>query len=163
MLNIHYAKLRGGKIKTAQLRGKLSAVLLNAQKRILKRLDEYVATWDHKPFFESKKGVKYASGDISVGISTDDQIFWWLEEGTDVRYRVMSSNPLYQPKTSPGRINSKSGAGYPDYFDPMGRLGIEPREIRKTITALEEFQFRNDVMTVIANVDFIGGEETFLG
>jgi hypothetical protein len=163
MLNIHYAKKRSGTIKSKQLQGKLSAVLLNAQKRILKRLEQYVATWNHKPFFETKGGVHYAGGNISAGVSTDDQVFWWLELGTDTRYAVMT--PDFVSKTAPGRVVSQQGQGGFAYLSKNPKPGIEARNVRVTIAALEEFQFRNDVMTVAMDIDFLdfGAEENILG
>jgi hypothetical protein len=155
MLNIHYAKLRGGTIRSAQLRGKLSAVLLNAQKRALKELEEYVATWNNKPFFETKGGTRYAGGDLQVGISTDDPVFWWLEEGTRVRYAHMTDP--FEAKTKRGRISSQKGVGgyaYLNVKDP--RPGIEPRQIGLTIERDLLPKFIADVKTVTADIDFIG-------
>ncbi len=162
MLKVLYTKRKGGTIRTKQLQGKLAAVLLNTQKRVLKHLERYVETWDHKPFFETKGGTRYANGDLSVGVYIDDDVFWYLELGTDVRYAVMSGD--FVPKTSPGNINSQAGAGEFNYLDMRNpRPGIEPREIRKTIVTMEEFQYINDIKTVVNDIDLLEGVENILG
>ena len=161
MLNVSFAKRKSGTIKSKQLSGKMAVVLLNAQKRVLKQFEIYVSTWNHKPFFETKGGTHFKGGDISVGVSTDDQVFWWLELGTKIRYAVMT--PDFQPKTAPGQIQSQSGQGGFNYLDPMGHQGIEARHIAVEIAFQEESQFRKDVLTVVSDIDFIEGVDDILG
>lgn len=158
-LRIHMAKRRSGTIRTSQLRGKLSAVLLNAQKDALKKLETYVSTWDHDVFFETKGGTHYKGGNLEVSLSTDDMIFWYLERGTEVRYAVMT--PDFQPKTATGQINSQVGQGGFSYLDKMPHDGIEPRRIGETIAMEEAEKFRENVRSVVVDVDFLG--ESLIG
>lgn len=163
VIKAHHVIRKSGTIRSKQLQGKLSVALLNSQKRVLKRLQEYTSTWNHQPFFDTTKGTKYAGGDIKVELYVDDPIFWYLEEGTDVRYAVMEHN--FVPKTKPGRIASQQGQGGFDYLDRMPHEGIEARHVIHSIIALEDFQFRNDVLNVVMDIDFLdfGAEEGMLG
>jgi hypothetical protein len=153
MLNVHYAITTPGKISSKQLRGKLSAALLNSQKRMLKYLNQYVSTWNHPVSMSTKGNTHYAGGDIWAGIYIDDEIFWWLEEGTSVRYATMSQD--FAPKTANRQIQSKQGAGGVQYVDTrIGRPGIEAREILKEIATLDGPKFQSDIRSIIANVSF---------
>lgn len=168
MLNLHYAKRRSGAIKGRQLSGRLSVALLNSQKRMLKQLREYVSTWDHVVIFETKGGTHYAGGNIRADIYTDDQIFWWLEEGTRVRYAIM--NDPYATKTAPGQINSRAGyrtykGGKYYHLDMNSPVipGIEPRYICAVIVRNDEAKFKSDILAIASDIDFLEGAEGILG
>lgn len=153
MLHVHYALTNPGKISSRQLRGKLSVALLNAQKRIVKYLEQYTATWNHDPQISTKGQTHYAGGDIWAGVKIDDPIFWWLEDGTSVRYAVMSGD--FIPKTAVRQIKSQTGRGGLSYVDTdVPRDGIEPREILKEIATQDGPKFQQDVINVVANISF---------
>jgi hypothetical protein len=158
VLEVHYAYSNPGKYNTKQLRGALQAANLNSITRMKKYLARYVETWNHKVEFYGYSGYK---GFIYAGLITDDEIFWYLEDGTDIRYYVMT--PDFSPKTAPGQVNSNSGAGGVAYYDPLGVPGIEARNILPTVVELDRFKWENDVMRVIADINFFTKEEGIFG
>jgi len=90
------------------------AHVLNALKETARdiniRLMMIVSTWEHKPVF-SKPKIRYAGGDAHVTISTNSDIFRYLDEGTRIRWALLSRD--WRSKTSPGGgYQSGSGQGH---------------------------------------------------
>jgi hypothetical protein len=138
-----------GTVNTARLRGQLSQALLRARRRMLKMLDEYTATWNHQPVFQGLSG--YKGGDIFVGITTDDAIFWYLELGTSVRYAAMSKN--FVPKTHVREIHSGPGRGGKRYVDVnQPRPGIEARDVLGEIVLTDSATLQQDLIKIVVNI-----------
>lgn len=95
-----------------------------------KRFKWSVATWDKKPSFTKDVKRIGALGTVQsvVGqVYTEDQVYFWLNEGTSVRYATMTPN--FKAKTKPGRIRARSGAGGVAYVNRLiPRPGIKPRK-----------------------------------
>ena len=71
-----------------------------------------VSTWDHKPPFDKEiETVGGWGGMIRVTgtVSTEDDVYRYLNDGTSVRYATMTPN--FKAKTKPGRISAGAGAG----------------------------------------------------
>lgn len=67
-----------------------------------------------------------------VKISTDNEIFYFLDRGTDVRYAQMDDE--FSPQTERGFIGSHEKQGGLLYVDPeQPHPGIEAREYEETI------------------------------
>lgn len=81
---------------------------LRNQGQISKRMLEKVGkTWSKKPTFTVKA---YTRGlDTGVEVTTKDQRFKWLNEGTKTRWAVMSRD--FSPKTTHRTIGSRVGSG----------------------------------------------------
>lgn len=90
------------------------ARILNAGKeegRAMKQTLEgdVTGTWSHKPVF-SQPIIRYRGGDLLIVVTTDDDIFGYLNRGTGVRYAALSRD--WRSKTAPrGGLRSGPGAG----------------------------------------------------
>jgi len=83
-------------------------------------------TWDTKPAFKTEKEV------FSRTVSTDSKIYGFVNDGTSVRYALMS--PDFLPKTRPGWIGSGMGSGRVLKIDKTHpRPGIKARGFDKEI------------------------------
>lgn len=107
--------------------------LVNEELVIQKRMFERTtATWRHQPQFIIDRAS--STGDDVIGsVWTDDEIYFWLDRGTSVRYATMS--PEFKPKTKPGRLRSDVGA-FPDPLfvnRDVPRPGIEARRFSDKI------------------------------
>lgn len=98
-------------VSIPRLRGFVLNAVLDTSKDMKKRLEQVVATWE-EPVTFSRPMIRYAGGNAFVRISTDNDIFRYLDEGTDERWAIM--NKPYVPKTRPGG-GYKSGTGTRTY------------------------------------------------
>jgi len=75
-------------------------------------LKQVTQTWqEHDPQFEVQitPSIGLTSIDEEMTVSTDDQVFWWLNKGTKSRAAHMTSK--FKPKTSVGWLGSRQGEG----------------------------------------------------
>lgn len=74
-------------------------------------IDRTTATWEHT--LRVKAEVKGRGGDYTMLLKLSPekqaQIWHWLDEGTDVRYAIMT--PDFVAKTVPGSLDSRAGSG----------------------------------------------------
>lgn len=107
-------------------------VLKKYEKLILADYYRTVETWEnHHPVFDSK--ISYAGGEPALLVFTQDPIYRDIDEGTSIRYDVMTED--FVPKTKARVLRSFKGQGgyaYTDHKNP--RPGIEPRYFSDTIT-----------------------------
>ncbi len=115
---------------------------------LVKLFKQTVSTWEDKPKFEY---VVEESGDnIRVRVWTEDKIYYFLDQGTKVRFATMSKD--FKPKSTPGWIGSGPGAGQMLYVNTeRPRPGIESRrwteviyERRRTIAVTNLSQIVTD-------------------
>lgn len=159
-MNVHFTPIKPGYINTRRIRGQLIAAINNAAKRWKKMLAEYTSTWEEPPEFKTIGG--YRGGNIWVGVTTDDDVFWYLELGTWVRYATMSNN--FIAKTTPHSIKSQQGQGSVRYVDKrIPRPGIEPREILNEIMNVDTPHWESDMHNIFANIRFTSDKESHLG
>lgn len=144
---LQYVQIPPKLINTASLRAKLLNAIKPVANDMEKAFNEYVSTWqEHFPEFITKYG--YAHGDIYAyvalnGWGPDEQVFYFLDHGTSVRYATMTED--FVAKTTPHKLYSGEGQGGLNYVDPnQPRPGIEAREISKEIadTYREVFMYR---------------------
>ncbi len=87
---------------------------------------------------------------VKIG-PTDDKdgdIWRFLNDGTDVRYAVMSED--FEPKTSPGIIGSTAGVGGLTHFDfDNPKPGIEARNWTELIGEKLQPKFAADVQEML--------------
>ena len=112
--------------------GKMKEELMDALNLTADEADmlfrEIVGSWRHGVDFD-RDGPNETGGDLVITITTDDEPFFYLNEGTLVRRSIMGKG--FSPKTS---VRSyRSGAGCPPY-DPVfvgkniNNPGIDARE-----------------------------------
>lgn len=95
---------------------------------IEKKFDSSVATFAHKPVFEREiKRTGFGNAFTIVGtVSTDDEVYGYLNYGTSVRYATMTKG--FASKTKPGRISARAGSGRLAYVSKRRpRPGIKAR------------------------------------
>lgn len=116
------------KFDKATLHAQITQALEDTGAEAMKLFYDIVSTWRHSVSFDNETP-KQEGGDLVKTISTEDEPFWWLNEGVPHRKALMSRN--FRPKTSVRTY--KSGPGSPP-FDPvlvhkMVRMpGIDARE-----------------------------------
>jgi hypothetical protein len=114
-----------------KVRGHILAYMMAAGKRTLTTAKQTTQSFEEVNV-EWELKVRYAGGAASVSVTTDNEIYGYLNDGTDVRWAVMN-NP-FQPKTHPGEITPSSGVrtynkrGY--YTAIRGRRAMQKRNIQ---------------------------------
>lgn len=106
------------------------------------------ATWNHKPEFHIE--VVNTQLGFEVSVWTDDRIYHYLDEGTNVRYAKMTDD--FEPKTTPGFIGSVPGKGGLAYVDPNHpRPGIVAREFTDTIYGMRTPVYERNAQRTFTN------------
>lgn len=89
-----------------------------------KEYEKTTRTWRNKP--EHEMSMSQTKAEIKATNLTDDRIYFFIHEGTRVRYAVLSKD--WQSKTTPGIINSRAGRGKVLFVSKKHpRPGIEAR------------------------------------
>lgn len=128
------------KFQGQQFEKYFSTVLSRTVEAADKEFGKTYATWKHKPEF-----VRVFTRLVG-SVSTSDQIYVWVSEGTRGPYRIPREGTAllvfqagYQPKTIPHLVYSRSGGPFgPTIFvrGPVMHPGIkEPRKFDKTVAA----------------------------
>jgi hypothetical protein len=104
-----------------------------AAKDIRADYEKTTATWDHKPHFSTE--IRFSGANPRLTVGTNNEIYGDIDEGTTIRYDVMTHDPLFQPKTKVrfiGSVEGEGGFAYTDMENP--RPGIDARMFSDTIT-----------------------------
>lgn len=140
--------------------------LLNAQRkagRFLVKTDfkQTTRTWKHKVKFETLVSLKPPGPTILIG--TDDQVWNWLNEGTNVgkppypifagiftgksNKKALAFPSRFKPKTKRGTLRSRAGfKGGPTTVVPfVEHPGIKPREWTKLIAKKRQRWFQKQM------------------
>lgn len=148
-------------LRLAEVRGSILAELQRTARKIKSDFEYTVATWEDPATFQTEN--RFAGGDISVRVFTDNKIWGYLDQGTGERWAVMN-NP-FGPKTFQSELFSGIGqrtynrAGY--YTAIRGRQamtlrgmqsmpGIEPRNWSVIEREDREDVFISDIQEAIA-------------
>ena len=97
-------------LSTPEIKGAISHMLNQTIRQIKADVEMTTSTWDkaeHDPQFQAK--VRYAGGNAMAIITTDDDIYRFLNFGTAIRYATMETG--FVPKTQPGEIVPGPGRG----------------------------------------------------
>jgi hypothetical protein len=116
---------------------------------VLKQYQKFTGTWSHQPAFN----VSYFRDEdhYVVTVTTDDDIFRYVDEGTSVRYATMT--PDFVPKTTPGSLNSGNGAGGVAFVSrKRPRPGIVARKVSELITHNREVKFGQNLDRAVNRV-----------
>lgn len=143
-----------GVLSAPEIRGRLLGRLGKWAKRIQSDFEATSDSWqDHNPVFSIK--TRFAGGNIRILITTGDEVWGYLNRGTNIRWAVMS--PDFLPKTRkhslqsfPGRggavlrgQRAMTAAGVPP------RPGIEAREWNKVVMELYRPEISADIRAAI--------------
>lgn len=119
-------------LSSRKVRGHILSALMQTAKEGEKDIHDIVDNWHH-PVHITKPKVRYAGGNASVEIRVNDRIFKFLDEGTKIRWALMSRDWI--SKTRPGVYKSGSGRGYVRMRGsskmPFPRPGIKARNWTK--------------------------------
>jgi len=86
----------------------IKAVMKGVGKAAAKRLAEPTATWNHKVTFKVSEP-KVVGNNLVMTVTTEDEPYLFLNDGTEMRRAVMSFP--YIPKTKPGSFHAYMGRG----------------------------------------------------
>lgn len=97
------------------------------------------SSWKNKPKFGVKVSLK--GGSPTVEVSTSDQVYAWVDEGTrahpivPVKAKRLRFKTGYNAKTQPGVLDARSGGADGDtvFARVVYHPGTEPREFSKLI------------------------------
>ena len=103
-------------------------------KEAVKIMRHYTSTWEHKPTWNIKS--KRVSGGYSTQMTSKSRELIYTELGTRKRYRRMSSNPRFAPKTTPGSLTPSQGRGYAQGWYRIPKPGLKPRDNIGTMAKL---------------------------
>lgn len=141
------------KPKTLKIEAMLAELEKAAETFSIDLLSEFELTtafWERKVKFERLVSVGPTSIDVLVG--TDDEVYGYVNEGTEDHYIPTYGKPLafqsiYVAKSSPGRIASnKGGASGPMAFSQGHWVsGIEPRDFDAQIAKEMEPKFKKEM------------------
>lgn len=124
MAAIVFKEIKPSRLKEKALIAPLLAGMKKTGKEIEVDYKKTTKTWRNKPVFEILSDLNPKGPEVLVG--TDSLIYKFLDEGTSVRYALMTDD--FQPKTEPGIIGSSSGKGGLVYVDRRRpRPGIKAR------------------------------------
>lgn len=135
--------------------------LLNALRKegtaILKEYHRTTQTWRHKPKFERKQ-IGLRGGYATVIISTDDEIYGYVDLGTRGPYPIAAKNkPLlkyrgvFRPKTIPGVIGSRAGGKTGPWVSKKQVVhpGIRARGFSRIIQKQRELPFHRAMVAAL--------------
>lgn len=130
--------------------GTVRLYLLTEARKIARDLrkdfEATVQTWNRKPEFETI--VSLAGGSMTVGCETDDEIYGYVNYGTQthfvfpVRKKALKFPGVYYAKSTPGVLGASQGGGGGAEFAKYAWVrGIEPRDFEGTIKNKWEDEF----------------------
>jgi len=120
--------------------------------------------WNHQPKFETKIGLTRLGPDASVSVSTTDERYGWINNGTPartitpvrapaLRFPYQGPGVSYKAKTKRRVIGSGSHwqkLGPVQQFAAVNNPGIEPREFDIAIAEKEQKPFENMIKSELS-------------
>lgn len=155
-------RLQAIKPKTLQVKSIVDAIekeLKGEGQDLKKEFDKTVATWEgDKPDFTPKIGLSSKDASVTVAPTGNEKAVakWgWLNDGTPIRWAVMSND--WKSKTKPGRLPSSGGSGKVviagrnamQKRNIQPRPGIKARGWTKTISRQNTRRFPNRITLAI--------------
>lgn len=137
--------IRAKKLKVDAIRLELLNALRAEGRDVKKEYEKTTKTWKRKPKFETLIGL--TGNDASVLTGTDSSIYKYIDEGTRIRWALMSSD--WKSKTTPKKIGSTRGRGRVLIAGKRAmqrrnirpRPGIKAREFSETIRKQRKNKF----------------------
>lgn len=146
---IIFKTVKPSKMKVDAFRLEFLTCVHKAARGIKKDFQSTTDTWEHKPVFEEMISLK---GGPSVLVATDDQIYNWVDNGTDGPYPIPPKDPNgvlvfnvnFTAKTIPGVIGSRPGGKYGPKRKHKAVMhpGIEARHFDKDIQKMWQPKFK---------------------
>lgn len=115
-------------IGSKDLERDIRKAMRDVAKSVRSRLLTPTSTWSDKPTFtidEMEKG-----GDLIERVMTESPEYFWLDEGTSIRFATMTKD--FAAKTKPGSFSASGGKGGLAYVSKKQvRPGIQARDWTK--------------------------------
>jgi len=150
----------GVQFKSAVFRANTRSAAEKVAPEIEKDFAKTTRTWSEKPEFTREVKIGVAAGGrlakqvtgsatgVSVEVSTDSDIYRFVDEGTKVRYATMTPNFL--AKTRPNVIGSRRGRGGVLFVNKKKpRPGIKARNFSKLIQKKWQPRFRKEMQAAL--------------
>lgn len=143
-MTIRYKAIKPGPFDPDAIRNEIFQAANDIMRSIRRDFERTVETWDGDPYYTSQEGEQDSSipefeegvwtdrGVIYAQVHTDEPLYFFLNDGTSVRYATMTDP--FEAKTTPNVIGSGPGRGgllYVDVNDP--RPGIKARKWDRAI------------------------------
>jgi hypothetical protein len=123
------------KATEAQIAAANELTAKDLERRALQLFKGTVKNWKHDVEFVSD--IDFGPDGVTIIAGTDDQVYFYLDRGTQVRRAVMSLD--WQSKTRPGSLQSGPGRGRVVFISKKISLpGIKARNFSGNITATIE-------------------------
>lgn len=142
----------GTKFRSSVFRETVASATRATLKEVRHDFDKTVRTWRTKPTFKEEVRVgALARGKgpgVSLSVTTDSDIYKFVDEGTRVRYATMSKD--FRAKTKPNVIGSGGGRGKLLFVNKRRpRPGIKARNFSKLIKQKWQGKFRADMRAAL--------------
>jgi len=157
MTSINFRAIKPPRLKSSVLFAAYNQAAEKFSKRIIQ--PEFETVWTDPPPFkvENKGGGK----DVQWDTYADNEILFYNNEGTAIRWALMSSD--WSSQTKPGRIPARPGRGHVVIAGRAAmtargiapRPGIEGRHWDKQIVAKEQKPYEREVLKELS--DAVGG------
>lgn len=135
--------------KSSIFREEITAAAKQTQKDMLDDFQRTTATWKNKPKFETKIEIGAGAGGVRITVTTDSDIYKFVDKGTRVRYATMSKD--WKSKTTPNEIMSEPGRGRKLFVNKkIKRPGIKARNFTKIIARTYRKEFSDAVKNALA-------------
>lgn len=120
------------KISDRRIRGKLLSVMSTYERRIKNDMEVTASTFESpRAKTEFKSEYSFSSGEARIVVWTENEIWGYLDEGTEERWAVMN-NP-FEPKTEYRTLASYAGVRtfnkYGHYTSIRGKRAMEKRNM----------------------------------
>lgn len=94
-------------LSSARIRGQILKAMQTLKNEAVKVIESSVSTFATvNVVFEAN--FNFAGGDAAIEISTENEIYWYLNDGTSERWAIM--NKGFVPKTTPWEMAAGEGA-----------------------------------------------------
>ncbi len=133
------------------IQDELKAVMADVGKQAKKRLAEPTSTWKHKATFRID-GPRVVGNDLVLMVYTEDPPYYFLNEGTKIRYAVMSYP--FIPKTKPGSFMASPGQGKVVFRGRrLGAYGLNmPGIVAREWTPMAAYEYESILQAAIDKV-----------
>ena len=141
-----------------EVRLRLLNALRSEGRQVQKDFNRTVATWEHKPTFETKIKLGRQDPVPEVTVWTDDENYARVEYGTRPHIiapknaKALYYQEDFTPKTQPRVIDSKTGGKSGNYVvrGAVQHPGFEARQFSEEIKKLHDATFQEHVESEIA-------------
>jgi hypothetical protein len=150
--------IKPGRLRIDAVRKEVQAEMLKQGKYIQAEYRRTVATWTHKPKFETVTDI--TGGDMTILVGTDDEIYLFVDEGTKAHpITPKANNPRgllffqegYVAKTVPRVLGSRAGGRFGAVVaaKAVRHPGTEARGFSQMIQEKTRKRYQRDMLKAV--------------